>query len=38
MQKIVNHGFVAGGGHCLYKTPVLGIDRGRVSFSADLTC
>ena len=43
MQKIVNNGYVAGGGHCLLKkqkkkTPVLGIDRGRVSFPADLIC
>ena len=33
MQKIVNHGCVADG-----ETPVLGIDRGRVLFPADLPC
>ena len=39
MRKIVNHICVAGGGHCLQKkTPVLGIDRDRVSFPADLIC
>ena len=32
MQKIVNHRCVAGGGRCLKKTLVLGIDRDRVSF------
>ena len=38
MQKIVKHICVAGGGHCLKTTPVLGIDRDRVPFPADLTC
>ena len=38
MQKTVNRGCVAGGSNSLLTTPVLGIDRGRVSFPADLTC
>ena len=36
LAKKVIHGYVANGGHCLSKTPVLDIDRGRCRFQPSL--